>query len=463
MPSLCVPWGHAELEVSLPDHWEVEQVAAPSLRPAPADWPDRLAVALSQPAAGPPLERLLSARPNGRIVVVVEDVTRHSPVAEILQVVMREVRHARVADDRVEVFFATGMHPPMTPEQARRKLGGAMDGIAWRSNPCQDRDAHVYVGSAGRVPVWIDRGVASADVRIVISSVSPHLQAGFGGGYKMYLPGCAHLETIRALHRQGLGRGWRQMVGVPAPTNAMRAAIDAGGQLVDAAGGRSFSVQFLLDAADRPASIAAGEVLPVHRMLQKQCSVSCGVMTSGRADVLIANAYPRDFDLWQCFKCIPNTLWAVRPNGVVVCLARCEAGLYGMKVPPWPLSPTWTRRLFRLLGPQTISALLPRLVPSLAGDAAFFVRLGAQTLCRNPIIMVSPALHAAGASFPGLRVVPTVSEAVRVADRLLPSGSRRVAVFPAGGVTFPIVAGSAVGAARSPDANGRNGRQRTNA
>ncbi|MGB2821883.1 MAG: lactate racemase domain-containing protein [Phycisphaerae bacterium] len=438
MPELSVPWGHDELGISLPSHWTVEQVAAPSLKPAPANWPRRLAMALSQPVAGEALGRILAARRHGRVALVVEDVTRHSPVPEILPVVMREIRHARIGDDQVEVVFATGMHPPMTPEQARKKLGPAMDGIRWRSNPWHDRGAYECVGQAHRVPIWLDRGVARADVRILIASVTPHLQAGFGGGYKMYVPGCAHLQTIRALHRLGLGRRARQLVGLSAARNAMRAAIDAAGRLVDSAGGRTFAIQYLLDEQDRPTSVATGEVIPTHRMLLKQCSVACGIVTAGTADVLITNAHPRDFDLWQCLKCIPNTLWAARPNGVVICLARCEAGLYGMNVPPWPISPTWTRRLFRLLGPETFSGLLTRLVPSLADDAAFFVRLAAQTLCRNPILMVSPALHASDGGFPGLAVLASVDEAIAAADRLLPAGPRRVVVFPSGGVTFPI-------------------------
>ena len=440
MPSLSVPWGREQLELPLPDHWSVQQVASPTLRPAPRDWPDRLAMALSQPTAGLPLGRILAARPHGRVVLVVEDSTRHSPIPEILRVVMREIRHARIADEQIEVLFACGMHPPMTEQEAREKLGPAMEGIRWRCNPWNDGGAYRHLGRAGKVPIRIDRGLADADVRIPISSVSPHLQAGFGGGYKMFLPGCAHIETISPLHKLGLGRRARQLVGLDPSRNAMRATIDVGGAMLDAAGGVSFAIQFLLDQHDLPTSIAAGEPLPTHRMLLKQCSVACGIVTPGNADVLITNAHPRDYDLWQCFKCIPNTLWAARPNGVVICLARCEAGLYGMHVPPWPLGPAWTRRLVRLLGPEALSSLLTRLVPALAGDAAFFVRMGAQTLCRNPILMVSPALHASTGSFPGLTVLPSVAEAVALADTMLPEGSRRVVVFPAGGASFPILA-----------------------
>jgi len=440
MPELSVPWGHDQLELKLPDSWQVEQVASRSVQRAPEDWPERLALALSQPAVGVPLGRLLSARPHGKIAIVVEDITRHSPTPRIIDVIMREVRHARMSDEQVEIVFATGMHPAMSPAQGAEKLGPAVEGIRRRSNPWADEGAYVHLGRIGRVPVRIDRSVAAADIRILVSSVSPHLQAGFGGGYKMFFPGCAPLETIRALHRLGIGRRPRQLVGLAASQNPMRRLIDAAGRMVDDAGGRTFSVQYLLDDQDLPQAIAAGEVLPVHRMLRKRCSVDCGIVAPGQADVLITNAHPRDFDLWQCFKCIPNTMWAARPGGVIICLARCEAGLYGMKVPPWPLTPTWTRRLFRLIGPEAIASLLTRLMPSMAGDAAFFIRLAAQTLCRNPIIMVSPALHAAGATFPGLRIVASMDEAIAAAERRLPHGSRRVAVFPFGGVTFPIPA-----------------------
>jgi len=426
------------MELALPDHWSVRQTASPSLRAAPGDWADRLAMALGQPVAGPPLSRLLAARPHGRVAVVVEDVTRDSPLPAVLEVLMRELRHGGVTPQRMEVVFATGMHPPMTAAQAAAKLGRAAGDVPWRSNPWHDRSAYVRRGDVGKVPLWLDRGVAEADLRVLAGAVSPHLQAGFGGGWKMLLPGCAHLETIRALHRLGVGTRQRRLVGLPAEESPMRAAIDAGGQVIDAAGGATFAVQFLLDAGGQPAFVSTGAVAPAQQMLAKQCAVSCGVVTGEPADVLITNAYPRDFDLWQSFKCIANTLWAARPGGAVVCLACCEAGAHGMRIPPWPLGPDLTRRLARLVGPEAVHSALTRLLPRLAGDAAFFVRLAAQALCRNPIVMVSPTLHAAGTTFPGVHVVGTMEQAAALVERLLGPGQRRVTVFPAGGITYPV-------------------------
>ncbi len=438
MPEVFVPWGNEQKKLTLPDQWTVQQVASPELRKAPADWPDRVAMALGQPGTGLPLSKLLQARPSGRIVLLLEDMTRHSPLQLILPIVLREIEHAGVSRDRLEIFFSTGMHPAMTPEQVVEKIGPEAAGITWRSNPWKDKKAYVRIGQAGKVEVSIDRGVADADLRIIISSVSPHLQAGFGGGYKMFLPGCASIETIRSLHRQGLGRSPRQMVGLDSASNAMRKVIDQAGEMIDARHGKTFAMQYLLDDTDMPSFVAAGEVIPTQQMLAKQCSVACGVLAAPPADVLIANAHPRDFDLWQTFKCIPNTMWAARPNGVIICISRCEAGMNGIKPPPWPVSPRWTRRIVRALGSEAISSMLTRWVPQLAGDAAFFVRLALQTIHRNTIFMVSPALCAGGGVFPGIELFETPEQAFQAAQELLGKGPQRVTVFPSGGVTFPV-------------------------
>jgi len=446
MPDISVPWVDGDLSIALPGNWTVQQVAKSQLRPGMDDWPDRLAAALNQPNTALPLEKLLSARPRGRIVLVIEDITRHSPMPEILATIMREIRHAHVSDDQIEIVFANGMHPPMTDQEAREKLGDEADRLVWRNNPWHDRAQYISIGSTARVEYLVDRQVADADLRIVISTVCPHLQAGFGGGYKMIFPGCSHLDTIRDLHRLGISRHPKQLVGIEAEKNPMRLAIDAGGKLLDKFGGTTFAVQYLLDDSNRPVHIAAGNPVSTQRMLAKQCSVACGILTQAPlSDVLVTNAFPRDFDLWQAFKTVANTRWAVRPGGVLICLARCEAGLNGMDPPRWPLSAAWTRRIVRWLGPQALCALLLRLVPRLAGDAGFFVRMGLQTIHRNPIFLVSEALGGTGAKFPGLELFGDTDEAFSAARGLLGDGPQRVTVFPAGGTTFPVPTAGPIG------------------
>ena len=86
----------------------------------------------------PPLGKLLAARKTGSIVLILEDMTRHSPLPEILPVILREIEHAGVDLARVLVFVATGMHPPLTAAQVRQKLGPCADGLAWRAGRGHD-------------------------------------------------------------------------------------------------------------------------------------------------------------------------------------------------------------------------------------------------------------------------------------------------------------------------------------
>ena len=53
---------------------------------------------------------------------------------------------------------------------------------------------------AGLGPVFLNRTVASADVRIAIGSILPHPHNGFGGGPKSVMPGICDFHTIRKHH-----------------------------------------------------------------------------------------------------------------------------------------------------------------------------------------------------------------------------------------------------------------------
>ena len=445
MADCQVPWGDTKLSLPLPENWTLAQLASPAARPAPTDWPERLAVALTRPEGMPPLADLLAQLPpQGRIMLVLEDITRHSPLTEILPIILREIEHARIRDEQVEVIFASGMHPPMTPEQVRDKIGPLADRFAWRCNDCNNPKLHKHLGSVplaeGHEPleIAIDRRVAEADLRIVVTSVTPHLQAGFGGGAKMFVPGCAQLHTISHLHSDSLPSDGQQLVGSEGVHNAMRQMIDAAGDLIDASGGRTFSIQYLLDDNDKPSAIATGDLKQGQQMLAKQCAAVAGIMVDSPADILITDAAPRDYDLWQSFKCIANTRWAVRENGVIIVLARCPGGM-NMPSVRWPLSPTWTRRVVRLLGVKGIVSMSHRLMPRVHHEARFFIQLATETIHRNPILMYAPELLSRGQKFPGLAMYGDLQKTFAAADSLLGEGSRRVLVFSAGGASYPVM------------------------
>jgi lactate racemase len=445
MADLSVPWGTGELALPIPDHWSVVQTARPQVPSATADWPDRLSASLLRPDGAPPLPEVLRGlAPQGKVLLVIEDLTRHSPLQEILPMILREVAHAGIADDRISLLVATGMHPQMTAEQMQSKIGLLADRFAWHCNDAADEDSHVRVGEVplpqgnGVLPITVDRRLVEAELRIVVSSVSPHLQAGFGGGTKMFVPGCAGLETISQLHLLGLPRDGGPLVGVSPPDNPMRGMIDAAGALVDQAGGRTFAVQYLLDGRDLPYSVAAGDIALGQQMLAKQCAAASGIVMESQADIVIVNANPRDYDLWQSFKCIANTHFAARKGGVIVVLARCPGGMNMPRV-RWPFSPKWTRRLIRTIGVKALVSLVRRLLPGVNPEAHFFIQIATATVHRNSILMYAPEIIKRGERFPGLPLYDDLAAVFRAADEALGEGNRRVAVFPFGGVTYPVL------------------------
>jgi nickel-dependent lactate racemase len=445
MADISIPWGEESLTVALPRDWTVVQTAAASVARAGEDGPDRLAAALARPEGLPALEKMLAARPGGRIAVVVEDLTRHSPLQVILPVIFRELAHAKVPNEKVEIVFATGMHPPLTAAEAAGKIGPELAGsVPWRSNPCQEEKSQVDLGRvrAGRgtsIDLLVDRGVVQADLRILVSSVSPHLQAGFGGGYKMLVPGCAGLETVRQLHLSGLLRRPAQQVGQTCSLNRMRQLIDQAGAAIDAFHGVTFGVQYVLDAGDQVSSLVVGEVASCQRLLAKAAAAGYGSMVEAPADVVIANAHPRDFDLWQSLKAVVNTSWAVRTGGVLICLSRCQAGANGMPTVNLPLSQKFVRRVLRLTGAEALASLMTRLIPSLSGERSFFVRLALEVLRRHTVLMVARPLVEAGVKLTGMPAFATAEEAFAAAEGLLGKGPKRVIVFPTGGVSYPVM------------------------
>ncbi len=442
MTDISIQWGDDVLAVPLPADWTVQQIATPTIIPAGNDWPERLARALTRPEAMRPLGELLSSKPDARIAIIVEDITRHSPLTKILEIIFREIRHAGIPNENIEIIFATGMHRAITPEEATRKIGTLAEQITWRCNPWRDRNAYVHLGVVDdggyRMEVLVDRRVVEADVRIIISSVSPHLQAGFGGGYKMLIPGCSHLETIRRLHLCNIPRRARQQVGQSSNINRMRRLIDKAGKLLDSQHGVSFSVQYILDMAGGVATVASGDVITCQRMLAKSCSATCGVILNAPADVVITSAYPRDFDLWQSFKAIANTCWAARENGVIICLTRTPGGV-NMPMVSSPIPPRRIRQFVRFIGANALSSLIMRLAPSLSSDAIFFIRIALQILQRNTLVMVSPTLAKTDAKIPGIYLFDTPQAAIAAANAELGPGNKRVVVFPAGGITYPVL------------------------
>jgi nickel-dependent lactate racemase len=164
----------------------------PHLKPA------EIKDAIANPIGMPPIREY--ARGRNEVVILFDDMTRVTRVAEIVPYVLEELATAGVPDSRIRFIAAGGCHGAMNRLDFVKKLGE--DTLS--RFPVYNHDPFdncVYVGTTTRgTKVLINAEVMKCDLKIGIGSIVPHIMAGFGGGSKMVLPGVASFETVAALH-----------------------------------------------------------------------------------------------------------------------------------------------------------------------------------------------------------------------------------------------------------------------
>jgi len=269
---------------------------------------------------------------------------------------------------------------------------------------------------------------------VSLGVIEPHVIAGFGGGYKNLIPGAAGAQTIAATHTLNLTPATYNMTGRPPEGNPMRLDLEEGGALLRKP---FFIVNAVLDTSLRVVRVVAGEAIAAHRAGARISAQMCGVKIPRRADVVIAGSYPMDIDLRQGLKALANTIAAARPGGLLINLVRAEEGTGHMG--PAGARPRMGRRTLRVLAPLLLRLLPRRRSAEQGQEFKFFTYFALQAFRRNDLLLYAPNIpREFAARVPTAEFCWHLDEMWRLARRKFP-GRADVLVFPAGGVTYPIV------------------------
>jgi nickel-dependent lactate racemase len=431
---LCIPWGLDDtLELSLPAEWDLMGVFEPARVPPVPDVADAVRRALALPTGSPRLVDL--ARGAKRVAILVDDLSRPTPAHLMLPPVLDELAAAGIVRSAITIVLALGTHRPMTAGDVARKVGAELSAsIAWENHDYASKDKNVYLGRTSRgTAVWVNRTVASADLTVSIGVIEPHVIAGFGGGYKNLIPGVAGAETIAGTHTLNLTPGTYRMTGRSPDVNPMRLDLEEGAALLRRL---FFLVNAILDARLQMVHVVAGHPVTAHREGSALSAGMCAVKMPRLADVVIAGSYPMDIDLRQGLKALANTISASRPGGVVIDLVRAIEGTGHMAVNGG--SPLGHRGL-KLLAPLLVQAVARKRSSGQGEEFRFFQYFGLQALRRNHLLVYAPTVprHVAR-RMPLAEFAWTLEEVWRKGRRYCSRGAR-VAVFPAGGVTYPVL------------------------
>lgn len=440
MAAVELPWGSSTLGVELPRHWALRGVLEPRTLAAPAEVAAACREALAEPIGSAPLR----ARPlsDARVLIVVDDHSRPTPVARFLPPILDELRAAGVDDSRLEILIATGVHRPSRPEEVERKLGAEVTArLRWRCHDAHDPGGLADLGTTSRgTRVLLNRRLVEANLVLCVGAIEPHLLLGFGGGLKMILPGCAGAETIGRNHMQGVDPDHFDYVGVDSARSPMRLDLEEAAAKL---GREIFIVNAVMNERGQPARFFCGDPIAAHRAGVTFVRSHVALEVPEPADVVLASSYPMDADLRQSVKCLGNSLHAVRPGGVLLGCVRCENGLGEMPIPKRTLPYPALRLLLRVIGKQRVLPLVERVKRGEPVEEIFIGHFGLQMLRRNHLGLYSPTLPADLGRRMGMVCTFTELPALlRWAERRAPRRAT-VWVVPMGGSSYVRPAASA--------------------
>ena len=194
-----------------------------------------------------------------KVAVLTDDWGRPTPAAEVVPLILDELKSAGAADEDITFITASGMHYTMSDDDLARKLGkGTVERYRCISHDGGDWDNLTFVGITPRgTPIWINSHVAAADYKVVLGRIYLHEAAGYEGGHKMILPGVSSFETIVRDHECNFSAD--SVTGEN--DNPTRREIDAVGEQV----GVDFLINVVVNSASEPIKAFCGETLEAHR------------------------------------------------------------------------------------------------------------------------------------------------------------------------------------------------------
>ncbi|MEW6349347.1 MAG: nickel-dependent lactate racemase [Thermodesulfobacteriota bacterium] len=435
---VSLPWGESELSVMLPAGWKILGTPVPqgSLETKPPA--EACAEALTDPIGCSRLaSRDLSA---ARVVLVADDHSRTTPVAEFVGPVLDELQAGGLRHEHISFLLANGVHRKSTPKEVETKLGSEVAGrYPWRCHDAHDKSGFADFGTTSRgTRVFLNKALMEADLIICLGAVEPHLLLGFGGGLKMLVPGCAGTETIGRNHLQGTGGALFDYVGVRGDDSPMRLDLEEAALL---SGREVFIVNAAMDERSRPVRFFCGDPVQAQRAAESFVEGLVGLEVPEQADVVLTNSFPMDSDLRQSAKCFGNWLHACRPGGVMMGCLRAEHGLGEIPLPKKTLPYSVMRALLKLIGQKRILGLVEKAKKGEPVEEVFIGHFGLQMLRRSHLGIFSdnPLLPQDVGRKMGLaRSFARIEEMVQWASGKVPERAS-VWVVPFGGSTYARV------------------------
>lgn len=276
--------------------------------------------ALDEPFGTDRLENL--AKGSEKVVIIVDDMTRPTPVDKLLPSIIRRLFLAGIDESKICILIATGTHRPMNREELQRKIGAEIvERFKVVNHDYRQDEMLVNLGTTpSGIPITVNRLVAEADFVLAVGNIVPHRYCGWAGGAKMIQPGVGGEATTAGTHLM-ITKDPGARLGVV--ENRVRHEMEAVADQVNL----KFIVNTILDRHAQIVDIVAGDFRLAFREGVKRAREVYSAEISGYADIVLASAYPSDINFWQAGKALYAADLVVKDGGVIILASPCYEGI----------------------------------------------------------------------------------------------------------------------------------------
>lgn len=290
---------------------------------------------IARPIGSLPLRQML--KPGDSVAVAISDVTRYSATEKFLGPLLQETDAAGVPRKRVTLFVARGTHRALSLEELRAAAGPEISsGVRVEQSDPDGETVHVGTTSRG-TPVLLCRSLTEHDRIVLTGTISFHYFAGFGGGRKALVPGCAGRKTAEATHfrifrTDGPGKHPLARPGILSGNPVHQDIVEAVSMAPP-----SFLVNTLLTPEKKLFDLVAGHWQKAHEEGCARYAKIYRVRIPRKYPLVIASAggFPKDINFIQSHKAMDHAFLAIEPGGVMILLAECPDGFGSPQFFPW--------------------------------------------------------------------------------------------------------------------------------
>jgi nickel-dependent lactate racemase len=252
-------------------------------------------------------------------LIVVNDADRSTPSAQIVKLLQKLGKFSKP----VTFIIASGTHKPCSMEEAKILSAARLEDRIVIHNST-DETQLISIGKTKRgTDIKIHKLLRMAPFILAINGVEPHYFAGFTGGVKSLIPGCAGKTTTAQNHKWAMDPNSRVM---RTTGNPIFEDLWEAGELI-----RPMNEVYAVQMVNHGNEILAcdvGRIRPAFEKMKDLAKQVFGLTLTQKVKHIISFVEdPLDKTLYQAQKAMENAKHVLADGGTFVLIANCEKGV----------------------------------------------------------------------------------------------------------------------------------------